>query len=86
LNEAARVHHAHRRRGGSRERSLPREVLRLHQMTASGGSIEWAQRTATAFGEAAAREFDSSAFEGVPASPDLEWLRAGVDYLVRRDL
>jgi hypothetical protein len=74
-----------RRRGGSRERSLPREVLRLHQMTASGGSIEWAQRTATAFGEAAAREFDSSAFEGVPASPDLEWLRAGVDYLVRRD-
>jgi len=33
----------------------------------------------------AAREFDGSAFKGTPASPDLDWLRASVDYLVRRD-
>jgi hypothetical protein len=62
----------------------PREVLRLHQMIASSGS-EWAQQTAAAFAEAAARESDSSAFEGVPASPDLECLRACVDYLARRN-
>jgi hypothetical protein len=44
-----------------------------------------AQQAAVAFAEAAAREFDSSAFAGVPASLDLEWLRGCVDYLVRRD-
>jgi hypothetical protein len=53
-------------------------------MIASSGS-EWAQQTAAAFAEAVAPEFDSSAFEGVPASPDLEWLRARVDCLARRD-
>jgi geranylgeranyl pyrophosphate synthase/uncharacterized protein with NAD-binding domain and iron-sulfur cluster len=68
-----------------RERRLPREVLRLHQMIVSSGSIAWAEQTADAFAEAAAREFDNSAFSGVPASPDLEWLRGCVDYLVRRD-
>jgi hypothetical protein len=68
-----------------RERRLPREVLRLHQMIVSSGSIAWAEQTAAAFAEVAAREFDSSAFTGVTASPDLEWLRGCVDYLVRRD-
>jgi geranylgeranyl pyrophosphate synthase/uncharacterized protein with NAD-binding domain and iron-sulfur cluster len=68
-----------------RERRLPREVLRLHEIIASSGSIQWAQQAAAAFAETAAREFDNSAFAGVPASPDLEWLRACVDYLVRRD-
>jgi geranylgeranyl pyrophosphate synthase/uncharacterized protein with NAD-binding domain and iron-sulfur cluster len=68
-----------------RERRLPREVLRLHRIIASGGSIEWAQQSAAAFAEAAAREFHSSAFADVPASPDLEWLRACVDFLVQRD-
>jgi len=38
-----------------------------------------------AFAKAAAREFSSSALEDVPASPDLEWLRACVGYLARRD-
>jgi hypothetical protein len=56
----------------SRERRLPREVLRLHDIIASSGGIEWAHQAAAAFAEAAAREFDSSAFAGVPASPDLE--------------
>ena len=41
-----------------RERRLPREVLRLHQILASGGSIQWAQQSAAALAEAAAREFD----------------------------
>jgi geranylgeranyl pyrophosphate synthase/uncharacterized protein with NAD-binding domain and iron-sulfur cluster len=68
-----------------RERRLPREVLRLHQILASGGSIQWAQQAAAAHAEAAASEFHSSAFAGVPASPDLEWLRACVDFLVQRD-
>jgi geranylgeranyl pyrophosphate synthase/uncharacterized protein with NAD-binding domain and iron-sulfur cluster len=68
-----------------RERRLPREVLQLHDIIAGGGSIEWARQAANAFAEAAAREFDASAFVGAPASPDLEWLRACVDYLVQRD-
>jgi geranylgeranyl diphosphate synthase type II len=68
-----------------RERRLPREVLRLHDIIASNGSIEWARQAANAFAEAAAREFDASAFVGAPAGPDLDWLRACVDYLVRRD-
>jgi geranylgeranyl pyrophosphate synthase/uncharacterized protein with NAD-binding domain and iron-sulfur cluster len=68
-----------------RERRLPREVLRLHQIISSSGGIRWAQQAAAAFAEAAGREFDSSAFVGVPAGPDLEWLRACIDYLVRRD-
>ena len=68
-----------------RERRLPREVLRLRQIIVNSGSMEWAQGTAAAFAEAAAREFERSAFAGVPASPDLEWLRGCVDYLVRRD-
>jgi len=68
-----------------RERRLPREVLRLHRLIASGGSIQWAQQAAGAFAEAAAREFDTSAFAGTPASLDLEWLRGCIDFLVKRD-
>ncbi len=68
-----------------RERRLPREVLRLHDIIVSSGGIEWAQRAASAFADAAAREFDASAFAGAPQSPDLEWLRACVGYLVARD-
>ena len=68
-----------------RARRLPREVLRLHDIIASTGSIEWARQAANAFAGAAAREFDVSAFTGAPASPDLDWLRSCIDYLVRRD-
>jgi geranylgeranyl pyrophosphate synthase/uncharacterized protein with NAD-binding domain and iron-sulfur cluster len=67
-----------------RERRLPREVLRLHQILAKGGSIDWAQRSAQALAKAAAQEFEA-AFAGVPASPDLEWLRSCIDFLVKRD-
>jgi len=68
-----------------RERRLPREVLRLHQIIASNGSIDWARQAAAAFAEAAQREFDNSAFTGVASGADLDWLRACVDFLVRRD-
>ena len=67
-----------------RERRLTREVLRLSRILASSGSIEWAQRSAAAFAEAAKREFHDAAFAGVPASPDLEWLRACADFIVQR--
>ena len=49
-----------------------------------GGSIEWAQQSAVAFAEAAAREFHGSAFAGVPASPDLQWLRDCTEFVVQR--
>ena len=69
-----------------RERRLPREVLRLHEVLASGGSIAWAQQSAAVFAEAAAREFHDTAFAGVPASPDLDWLRSCVSFIVKRDV
>ena len=55
-----------------------------------GAAAAWplgarAQQAAVAFAEAAASEFDSAAFAGMPASLDLEWLRGCVDDLVRRD-
>jgi geranylgeranyl pyrophosphate synthase len=68
-----------------RERRLPREVLRLHQILANSGSIAWAQQLAATFAEAATREFDGSAFAGAPPTRDLNWLRACVDFLVQRD-
>jgi geranylgeranyl pyrophosphate synthase len=68
-----------------RDRRLPREVLRLHQIIADGGSILWAQRAAAKFAEAAVREFEESAFAGVSEGPDLEWLRSCINFLVQRD-
>ena len=68
-----------------RARRLPREVLRLHDIIASNGSIEWARQAASSFAEAAAQEFDTTTFAGAPASPDLAWIRACIGYLVQRD-
>jgi geranylgeranyl pyrophosphate synthase len=68
-----------------RERRLPREVFRMHDIVAGTGSIEWARQSAVALAAAAAEEFDLSAFAGVPPGPDLDWLRASVGYLVQRD-
>ena len=69
-----------------RERRLPREVLRLHQLLQAGGSIEWARQSALAFAQAAVQEFDTQAFAGIRPGPDLAWLRQSIDYLVGRDL
>jgi geranylgeranyl pyrophosphate synthase/uncharacterized protein with NAD-binding domain and iron-sulfur cluster len=68
-----------------RARRLPREVLRLHDIITSNGSIEWARQAANSFAEAAAQEFDATTFAGAPASPDLAWIRACIRYLVQRD-
>ena len=68
-----------------RERRLPREVLKLHDILERGGSIEWARKSAATFAEAAAHELESVAFAGVRASADLEWLRSCVPFLVGRD-
>jgi geranylgeranyl pyrophosphate synthase/uncharacterized protein with NAD-binding domain and iron-sulfur cluster len=68
-----------------RERRLPREVFRLQQIISAAGSIQWARQAAAAFAEAAAREFDASAFSGARPGPDLDWLRNCIEFLVRRD-
>jgi geranylgeranyl pyrophosphate synthase len=68
-----------------RERRLPREVMRLHEIIADSGSLDWAQKAADAFAQGAMREFHGTAFAGAPRSRDLDWLRSCVDYLVRRD-
>jgi hypothetical protein len=57
----------------------------MHDIVTGTGSIEWARQSALALAEAAAKEFDLSAFAGVPRGPDLDWLRASVGYLVQRD-
>jgi geranylgeranyl pyrophosphate synthase len=69
-----------------RERRLPREVLRLHDLLEQRGSIAWAREAASAFAAEALREFDRVAFAGVAPGPDLAWLRSSVDYLVQRDV
>ena len=68
-----------------RERRLPREVLRLRDILGRSESIAWAQTSANVLADAAAREFDDTAFAGVAPSPDLDWLRACVNFLARRD-
>jgi geranylgeranyl pyrophosphate synthase/uncharacterized protein with NAD-binding domain and iron-sulfur cluster len=68
-----------------RERRLRREVVQLRDILERTGSIQAAAQSATVLAEAAACEFDSAAFAGVSPSPDLDWLRSCVDFLVRRD-
>ena len=68
-----------------RQRRLPREIFRLHDLLESNGSIDWAQQVATSFHEAALREFDTRAFASVTPGPDLAWLRSCVGYLAQRD-
>ena len=60
-------------------------MLRLHDIVEGAGSIRWAARSAAALADAAASEFQRSAFAGVGAGPDLHWLRSCIDFLVQRD-
>jgi geranylgeranyl pyrophosphate synthase len=71
--------------GRPRERRLPSEVFRLHKIIEDAGSLAWAQASARVFAEAAARQFDETAFAGVKPGADLDWLRACVDFVVGRD-
>ena len=66
-----------RQRGGRFKRAS--HVLQRKTKRRMGASA------ANAFSDAAAQELDSSTFVGVPATPDLDGLRACVDYLARRD-
>src|SRR5262249_22809088 len=68
------------RRAGQCVAANSRSARRINPSEDRGSGREWAQQTAVAFAEAVAREFDS-----VPASLDLEWLRACVDYLAQGD-
>jgi geranylgeranyl pyrophosphate synthase/uncharacterized protein with NAD-binding domain and iron-sulfur cluster len=68
-----------------RERRLAREVSRLRKIIDDAGSIRWAQRSAAALAEAAARQFDEMAFAGAKRGPDLAWLRSCVDFVAGRD-
>ena len=72
--------------GRPRERRLPREVARLHQVLDGTGSIAWAAQAARDFAAAAAAEFENSAFAGVPASADLDWLRSCAAFVIARDV
>jgi len=71
--------------GRPREQRLTREVLRLRQFLVKSNSIEWTRQSAIGFAEAAKLEFDDTAFAGVPASPDLEWLFRCADFIVQRN-
>jgi len=71
--------------GRPREQRLTREVLRLRQILVKSNSIEWTRQSAIGFAEAAKLEFDDTAFAGVPASPDLEWLFRCADFIVQRN-
>jgi hypothetical protein len=48
--------------------------------------MNWADQVAKAFTEAAIVEFETRAFAGVAAGPDLSWLRSCIDYLVQRQV
>ena len=71
--------------GRPREQRLTREVLRLREILMKSNSIEWTRQSAIGFAEAAKLEFDDTAFAGVPASPDLEWLFRCADFIVQRN-
>ena len=70
----------------SRQRRLPREVYRLHELLETTGSIDWAVEIARAFSQVAVEQFDTQAFAGVAEGADLAWLRSCVAYMVQRDL
>jgi geranylgeranyl diphosphate synthase, type II len=67
-----------------RAQRLPREVAGVYQMLERHGSIEYARAAAREFANAAGREFDE-AYRDAPASGDLDFLRALLDHLVRRE-
>jgi geranylgeranyl diphosphate synthase type II len=71
--------------GKPREQRLPREVAGVYEMLSRHGSIEYGRQAARQFAQAAAREFDV-AYGDAPPGADLDFLRAFVEYLVRREV
>jgi geranylgeranyl pyrophosphate synthase len=67
-----------------RERRLQRELVDIHDLLGRSGSIEWAQLAASALTSAAQKEFPL-AFARANDGPDLDFVRALVNYLVERD-
>ncbi|HEX5348337.1 MAG TPA: FAD-dependent oxidoreductase [Pseudonocardiaceae bacterium] len=68
-----------------RERRLQRELVEMYDLLGRTGSIEWAQLAASALTSAAQKEFPL-AFAGANDGPDLDFVRALVNYLVERDV
>jgi geranylgeranyl pyrophosphate synthase/uncharacterized protein with NAD-binding domain and iron-sulfur cluster len=79
--ERSRLQHVFSRPG---ERRLQRELVDIYDLLGRSGSIEWARLTASALTTAAQKEFPL-AFAGANDGPDLDFVRALVNYLIERD-
>jgi geranylgeranyl diphosphate synthase type II len=67
-----------------RPQRLAREVAWIHDLLRSRGSIDYGQRVAQQFADAARRELDVAYREATPGG-DLDFLRSLPDYVVRRE-
>lgn len=67
-----------------REQRSPREVAWIYELMRSYGSIEYAQAAARQFAAGARQEFEI-AYADASRGPDLEFLRALLDYMISRD-
>ncbi|MGH3478294.1 MAG: FAD-dependent oxidoreductase [Pseudonocardiaceae bacterium] len=68
-----------------RERRLQRKLVDIYDLLERSRSIEWARLAASALTSAAQKEFPL-AFAGANDGPDLDFVRALVNYLVERDV
>lgn len=68
-----------------RAQRLPRELAWVYELLHKYQSIDYARRAAADFAEGARRQL-RGAFAGATAGPDLSFVEALVDYLVRRDI
>ena len=92
IREFVRFHHQrHPRTIGAPVLKLDMPTLqdiqpaRRPDLLGRSGSIEWAQLAASALTSAAQKEFPL-AFAGASDGPDLDFVRALVNYLVERDV
>jgi geranylgeranyl diphosphate synthase, type II len=67
-----------------RPQRLAREVAWIQELLRSRGSIDYGQRVAQQFADAARREFDVAYREAIPGE-DADFLRSLPDYVVRRE-
>ncbi len=64
---------------------LPRQLSSVYEMLGDLGSVDWARRSALNLAAAARNELPA-AFAGARESPDLEFIRSLVQYVVERDV